>query len=124
LIISGSLFGAAARGDYKRGSDIDMFIVSLDNKYDTVIKMLNDFSIEIRDVLNIPLDLHVNALSALTKGNTYYDPSFVSHLVTDCPQSVKVGEPLEKIIVTNWSAKDAVSARMRSAKLDLARLQA
>ena len=124
LIVSGSLFGAAARGDYKRGSDVDMFIVTENNKYKNVIKILNNFSVEIRDKMNIPLDLHVHKLESLKKGNTYYDPSFISHLVTDCPKSVKVGKLLEEIIVINWTAKEAVSARMRIAKLDLARLQA
>jgi len=124
LIISGSLFGAAARGDYKRGSDIDIFIVTVNDKYDKVIKIINKFSMEIRGKMNIPLDLHVHKFESLKKGNTYYDPSFISHLVTDCPESVKVGKPLEKVIVTNWSAKEAVSARMRIAKLDLSRLQA
>jgi hypothetical protein len=101
-----------------------MFIVTFDETYEKVVGILNSFSIEIRDNLNIPLDLHLYNISSLKRGNTYYDPSFVSHLITDCPKKVKFGEPLEEIIVTNWAAKEAVSARMRIAKLDLSRLQA
>lgn len=122
-IVSGSLFGAAARGDYKRGSDIDIFIITFDKSYNNVVKELNNFSLEIRDKLNIPLDLHLHKESSLKKGNTYYDPSFVSHLIEDCPKSVKVGISLERLIKTGWSAKEAVNARIRLAKLDLARLQ-
>ncbi|MDR0607779.1 MAG: hypothetical protein LBG52_05565 [Candidatus Peribacteria bacterium] len=103
-----------------------MMIITFNDTYPTVIEMLNTFSMEIRDILHIPLDLHVHTVSTITKGNTYYDPSFLSHLITDCPPSVKRGEPSENIIPidANWTAKEAMNARMRIAKLDLARLQA
>jgi len=124
VLVTGSLFGAAARGDYKRGSDVDMIIVVQDESYESISQSLNILSMNIREKLNIPLDLHFFRHSDVITGNMYYDPSFISHVVSDCPDNCKFGKPLDEIIVPGWTAPEAVKARMLLAKLDLARLEA
>jgi len=84
---------------------------------------MNILSMNIREKLNIPLDLHFFRHSDVITGNMYYDPSFISHVVSDCPDNCNS----ENLWMNHCSRLDCTrscKARMLLAKLDLARLEA